>query len=94
VPQTYFPILLGLGLASACTESPERALVAAWGGRAARGRRFGLYHAGTGLLALPGGLALGAVYQWVGGQPAMGLSAAFVLALGLIGAGVALRRRS
>ena len=86
--------LLGLGLASACTESPERALVAVWGGRTARGRRFGLYHAGTGLLALPGGLAFGAVYQWAGGQLAMGLSAAFVLALGLLGAGVALRRPS
>jgi MFS family permease len=84
--------LLGLGLASACTESPERALVAAWGGRAARGRRFGLYHAGTGLLALPGGLALGAVYQWAGGPRAMWLSAALVLVLGVTGAAVALRR--
>jgi MFS family permease len=86
--------LLGLGLASACTESPERALVAAWGGRAARGRRFGLYHAGTGLLALPGGLALGAVYQWAGGPRAMWLSAALVLVLGVMGAAVALRRPS
>ena len=85
--------LLGLGLGSAGTESPERALVAAWGGRAARGRRFGLYHAGTGMLALPGGLAFGAAYQWVGGPFALGLSAALVLMLGLIGA-VAGRRVS
>lgn len=85
--------LLGLGLASACTESPERALVAAWGGRAARGRRFGLYHAGTGVFALPGGLAFGAVYQWVGGSVALGLSAGLVLMLGLVGA-VAGRRAS
>ena len=85
--------LLGLGLASACTESPERALVAAWGGRAARGRRFGLYHAGTGVFALPGALAFGAVYQWVGGSFALGLSAGLLLMLGLVGA-VAGRRAS
>jgi MFS family permease len=78
--------LLGLGLASACTESPERALVATWGGQAARGRRFGLYHAGTGVFALPGGLAFGAIYQWIGGSFALGLSAALVLLLGLWGA--------
>lgn len=85
---------LGLGLATACTESPERALVAAWGGRAARGRRFGLYHAGTGVLALPGGLALGAVYQWYGGAVALGASGALVLILGLVGAAATARRPS
>jgi len=83
---------LGLGLATACTESPERALVAAWGGRAARGRRFGFYHAGTGVLALPGGLALGALYQWYGGPAALWLSAVAALAIGLVGAVVARHR--
>lgn len=83
---------LGLGVATACTESPERALVAAWGGRAARGRRFGLYHAGTGVLALPGGLALGAVYQWRGGVCALGLSGVLLLIVGLVGAVLAARR--
>lgn len=87
-------MLLGLGVVSACTESPERALVAAWGGQQARGRRFGMYHAGTGLLALPGGLVLGAVYQWAGGSVAMGVSALAVLGLGIAGAAVALRPQS
>jgi len=85
---------LGLGLATACTESPERALVAAWGGRAARGRRFGVYHAGTGVLALPGGLALGALYQWGGGPLALAASGALALLLGLAGAAVVARRSS
>jgi len=81
-------ILLGLGLVSSFTESPERALVAAWGGRARRGRGFGLYHAGVGVAALPGGLALGALYQWEGGTIAMAGSAGLVLILGVVGAGV------
>ncbi|MDH4044303.1 MAG: MFS transporter [Gemmatimonadota bacterium] len=80
--------LLGLGLVSACTESPERALVAAWGGKKARGRRFGVYHAGTGVVALPGGLALGAIYQWAGGPMALGVSAVAVLGLAVAAAAV------
>lgn len=81
-------VLLGLGLVSSFTESPERALVAAWGGRARRGRGFGLYHAGVGVAALPGGLALGALYQWEGGTIAMAGSAGLVLILGVVGAAV------
>jgi MFS family permease len=76
--------LLGLGLVSACTEAPERALVAAWGGRAARGRRFGIYHASLGLAALPGGLALGGLYQQVGGPAACTVSAGLSLALAMV----------
>jgi len=72
-----------LGLVTACTESPERALVAAWAGRDRRGRGYGLYHAGVGLAALPGGLALGALYQWAGGSTAMGVSAVLGLLLAL-----------
>jgi hypothetical protein len=38
------------------------------------------------VFALPGGLAFGAIYQWIGGSFALGLSAALVLLLGLWGA--------
>jgi MFS family permease len=76
---------LVLGLVSACTESPERALVAAWAGRARRGRGYGVYHAGVGIAALPGGLALGALYQWAGGSAAMAAGAGFGLLLALCG---------
>jgi MFS family permease len=85
--------LLGLGLVSACTEAPERALVAAWGGRAARGRRFGVYHASLGLAALPGGLALGGLYQQVGGSVACAVSAGLSLALALVAVPVLRRGR-
>jgi MFS family permease len=87
---------LVFGLVAACTESPERALVAAWGGRAARGRRFGIYHAGLGVAALPGGLAFGALYQWGGGDLACTTSAGAALALAGLGAVVTweLGRRS
>ncbi len=76
---------LVLGLVSACTESPERALVAAWAGRGRRGRGYGIYHAGVGLAALPGSLALGALYQWAGGSMAMGVSAGLGLLVALAG---------
>jgi MFS family permease len=76
--------LLGFGLVSACTEAPERALVAAWGGPSARGRRFGIYHASLGLAALPGGLALGALYEVVGGARTLAVSAGASLLLALI----------
>ena len=77
---------VAFGLVATVTESPERALVAAWGGHAARGRRFGMYHAGIGLAALPGGLVLGAVYQWRGGPTALLASGAVALGLGVVGA--------
>lgn len=76
---------VAFGVVATVTESPERALVAAWGGRAARGRRFGMYHAGVGLAALPGGLALGALYQWRGGPTALMASGAVALALAAVG---------
>jgi MFS family permease len=83
---------LGFGLVAAATEAPERALVAAWGGRRWRARRFGIYHASTGLAALPGGLAFGALYATVGAPTALYASAA--LAFALTGLGYGGRSRS
>ncbi len=85
--------LMGLGLVSACTEAPERALVAAWGGRSARGRRFGIYHAAVGMAALPGGLALGALYAQAGGPTALGVSGGLSLTLALAAMPVLMRRK-
>jgi MFS family permease len=70
---------LALGLVAGLTESAERALVA----RLApirTGRGFGAYHALTGVVALPAGLAFGALYQSVGGPGALWVSAAGMLA--------------
>ena len=57
-------LFLGMGLVAGLTESPERALVARLAGPGGhQGSGFGVYHGATGLAALVGGLALGAVYQ-------------------------------
>jgi MFS family permease len=93
-PVTAGTWLLAYGLVAAATESPERMFVAAWGARATRGRRFGLYHAGVGLAALPGGLALGALYAWRGGTMALLVSGAATGALALAGLAGATRERA
>jgi MFS family permease len=58
----------------AFTEAAERSLVGDAADPTQRGTAFGLYHLVCGLLALPGGLMLGAIWQW------QGESVAFVLA--------------
>ena len=70
---------LVLGVVAGLTESAERALVA----RLApirTGRGFGAYHALTGVVALPAGLAFGALYQSIGGPGALWICAAGMLA--------------
>jgi len=74
-PAHAWALFLALGVVAGLTESPERALVAQFaGGR--QGSGFGVYHGATGLAALAGGLALGAVYQQGSAALAFGVSAA------------------
>jgi MFS family permease len=68
-------LFLALGVVAGLTESPERALVAKFAGDR-QGSGFGIYHGVTGLAALVGGIALGAVFQRVGATPAFYTSAA------------------
>ena len=68
-------VFLALGLVAGLTESAERTLVA----RLApirTGRGFGLYHALTGVAALPAGVLFGWIYQSAGGPAALVASAA------------------
>ena len=58
----------------AFTEAAERSLVGDAAAPSQRGTAFGLYHLVCGLLALPGALLIGAVWQ------AFGQAAAFMLA--------------
>jgi len=76
-------LFLSLGVVAGFTESPERALVAKLAG-ARQGSGFGAYHGVTGLAAVIGGVALGAVFQAFGAMPAFFASAAAagVLVLG------------
>ena len=82
---------LVFGLVAALTESPERAFVANFGARAGTGRRFGVYHAAVGVAALGGGLMFGALYAARGGHPALLVSGALALVLGVMGFGMTAR---
>jgi MFS family permease len=70
---------LALGLAAGLTESAERAMVARLS-PVRTGQGFGLYHALTGLGALPAGLLFGWIYQAAGGPTALAASAIGVVA--------------
>jgi MFS family permease len=78
-PAAAVLVFLVLGLVAGLTESAERALVARLA-PVQTGRGFGAYHALTGLVALPAGLAFGALYQSLGGPGALWISAAGMVA--------------
>lgn len=67
----------------AVSEGPERALIGDVAPADQRATAFGLYHLVYGLLALPGGLLFGALWQWAGS------GVAFTVAAGLTTAGMA-----
>jgi MFS family permease len=81
------PIAVGafllFGLSAACTEPAERTLVARLS-PATLGRGFGVYHALTGLAALPAGLLFGWLYETSGASDALWLSGAGVGVTGLL----------
>ena len=89
-PQAW-ALFLALGVVAGLTESPERALVARLAG-ARQGSGFGAYHGVTGLAALIGGVALGAVFQSYGAGPAFFGSAALGGLLAVLSAAHYLRR--
>lgn len=74
-PEEAIAVFLVLGLVAGLTEGAERALVARLA-PVRTGRGFGVYHALTGVAALPAGLAFGALYQVRGGPDALVASAA------------------
>jgi MFS family permease len=73
-PGLSVAVFLALGLVAGLTEGAERSLVAHLA-PVRTGRGFGVYHALTGLAALPAGLAFGAIYQKRGGGQALLASA-------------------
>jgi MFS family permease len=64
----------------AVSEGPERALIGDVAPPGQRATAFGLYHLVYGLLALPGGLLFGALWQWAGSAVAFGAAAALTTA--------------
>jgi len=82
-PLEAWLLFLAFGLVAGLTESPERALVAAFAGPR-QGSGFGVYHAASGVAALVGGLFLGIEFQRAGGDSAFLASAVLALALALL----------
>jgi len=68
----------------AFTEGSERALIGDHARRGQRATAFGLYHMVAGLLALPGAVLFGALWQW------LGQATAFLVAAGLTAVSVTL----
>ena len=91
-PAAAWGLFLALGLVAGLTESPERALVAAFAGHR-QGSGFGIYHAASGTAALAGGVLLGVAFQGAGGAFAFTASAALGLALALLWPFLAWARR-
>lgn len=71
-------VFLALGVTTGLVEPAERVLVAAASGTR-RGRGFGTFQSVAGVAALGAGLALGAVYQWGGGDLALQLASALAV---------------
>jgi hypothetical protein len=82
-PGSATALFLTLGLVAGLTESGERSLVSRLA-PVRTGRGFGVYHALTGVAALPAGLIFGALYQSANGQTALWASAAGMLAAVLL----------
>lgn len=82
-PLEAWLLFLAFGLVAGLTESPERALVAAFAGHR-QGSGFGVYHAASGAAALVGGVILGIAFQRAGGGSAFLASAILALALALL----------
>jgi hypothetical protein len=76
-------VFLAFGLFAAFTEPAERTLVARLS-PATLGRGFGVYHALTGLAALPAGLFFGWIYETGGASDALWLSGAGVGVVGVV----------
>jgi MFS family permease len=82
-PAAATGLFLAFGLVAGLTESGERSLVSRLA-PVRTGRGFGVYHALTGVAALPAGLIFGALYQSANGRTAFGASAAGMVAAVLL----------
>lgn len=74
---TIWVLFLAYAGSLAFTEGAERALIGDYAPSGKKATAFGLYHMTAGLLALPGAVLFGALWQWVGE------AAAFLTAAGL-----------
>lgn len=73
-------LFITYGAALAWTEGAERALIGDFAPEAQKATAFGLFHVTSGLMALPGALLFGALWEWLG-MPAAFLTAAVLSAV-------------
>lgn len=72
-------LFLAYAGATACTEGAERALIGDHAPAQQKGTAFGIYHLATGLLALPGAVLFGTLWQTLGQTAAFGAAATLTL---------------
>lgn len=83
-PVTLWGLFLAYAATLALTEGAERALIGDYAPADQRATAYGLYHMTVGLLALPGAVLFGALWEWIGE------ASAFFTAAALTGLSVAL----
>lgn len=69
-------LFITYGAALAWTEGAERALIGDFAPESQKATAFGLFHVTTGLMALPGALLFGALWEWLGMAAAFATAAA------------------
>jgi len=88
---TIWVLFLAYAASLAFTEGAERALIGDYAPAGEKATAFGVYHMTSGLLALPGAVLFGALWQWFGEtvafHTAAGLTVLSVLVLLLIATG-------
>ena len=88
---TIWVLFLAYAASLAFTEGAERALIGDYAPAGEKATAFGVYHMTSGLLALPGAVLFGALWQWFGEtvafHTAAGLTALSVFILLLIASG-------
>lgn len=77
-------VIVAYGLFIGLSEGPERALISELAGPREQGTAFGWYHLMLGIAAIPGGLAFGALWHYLGAAAAF----AYAGALALLAAGL------
>ncbi len=73
-------MFLAYAATTASTEGAERAMVGDLAPESLRGTAFGFYHLVSGIMALPGALLFGGIWQWFGMQGAFLAAAGLTLA--------------
>jgi MFS family permease len=87
---TIWLLFLAYAGCLAFTEGAERALIGDYAPAAQKATAFGLYHMTAGLLALPGAVLFGSLWQWLGESAAF-LTAAALTALSVVALLVVIR---